>query len=174
MNIISAMDKAVAYVCRLSVISGLVIVFGLLFVSIVARPFGIQVSGYDEIVELCIIWITMLGVVELWRTGRLYRVDLFDNLSHGKASVLSAVVQLLMLTFLAVLVYKGTEFAVKTNEATAFMRLPKLYYYSAIPVCGAVMSIYSLARLVKIVHAFFYYRKSEGVVEHYPGSQIRL
>ncbi len=174
MSILNILDRLVGRLCRWGVISGLIIVFGLLLVSILARPFSIQVSGYDEIVELCFIWITMLGVIELWRTDKLYRVEFLDILSRNKPSARAALVQLLMLIFLGVLIYKGGQYALFTNESTAFMRMPKIYFYAAIPISGAIMSIYSLSRLLWHLHGLLMRPKPEGVTAHYPSARAQL
>jgi len=149
-NLIIQVDRIVGAICRIGVVLGLIVVFGLLLVSILARPFGIQVSGYDEIVELSFIWITMLGVLALWRSGELYRVEFFDHIGRGSHGPRAFIVQLLMLIFLGVLIIKGGQFALFTNESTPFMRIPKIYFYSAIPICASGMAFYSLARMVDI------------------------
>jgi len=151
-KILSKLDQVVGVLSRLGVLIGLVVVFGLLLVGIVARPLGIQVSGYAEIVELCFIWITMLGTLALWRNSELYNVEIFQVPAGRRPGLRALVVQIVMITFFCVLAIKGGEFAVRAKESTPFMRIPKINYYAAIPICSSLMAFYSLGRTFRILY----------------------
>jgi TRAP-type C4-dicarboxylate transport system permease small subunit len=147
-NLSHSVDSAIATICKWGVISGLVVLFVLLLMSVIARATGIAVSGYDEIVELATFWMLMLGVLAFWREGSLYRVDtLVEVLPHKW--ILEIAVHLVMALFAAVLVVYGSKFAFGTAEETAFLEINKAYYYGALPLCGALMLAYSLVGLFK-------------------------
>jgi TRAP-type C4-dicarboxylate transport system permease small subunit len=63
-------DRLVAALCRWGVVGGLLGLFVLLLLAVVVRFLPLlPISGYDELVELLVIWLTMLGAVALWRCG---------------------------------------------------------------------------------------------------------
>jgi TRAP-type C4-dicarboxylate transport system permease small subunit len=143
-----SLDAAVATTCKWGVISGLVVLFVLLLMSVIARATGIAISGYDEIVELATFWMLMLGVLAFWREGSLYRVDTLVDILPNKW-ILEIVVHLVMALFAAVLVIYGSKFAFGTAEESAFLEINKAYFYGALPLCGVLMLAYSLVGLFK-------------------------
>jgi TRAP-type C4-dicarboxylate transport system permease small subunit len=140
-------DRAVALACRWSVIGCFLGLFLLLSLGILQRllPF-LQLPGYDELVELLFIWMTFIGALALWREGALYRVEAIDRLLGPRARrSLAVLVNLAMLALAAILAWKGWEFMIGAGETTPFLQIDKVYWYAAIPVCGILMTIYSLA-----------------------------
>ena len=143
------LDRAVAATCRWTVLTCFFGLFLLLSLGILQRllPF-IKLSGYDEMVELLFIWMTFIGSVALWREGALYRVEAIDRLLKPRArQALAVLTSIAMLALAAVLALKGWDFLVESGETTPFLQIDKAYWYAAIPVCGTLMSIYSLAAL---------------------------
>lgn len=150
---LKALDRAVAGFCKVTCIAMLVILFLLLGVSIVLRLVPVfAISGYDEIVELLFIWIVMLATVTLWRDGLLYRVAIVEGMLGPRLRFALAVgINALMFAFAAMLAYYGWLFAAASGETTPFLRLDKTYWYAAIPAGGALMAIYSLVWLWRII-----------------------
>ena len=142
-------DRAVALTCRWTVIGCLIGLFLLLSLGVLQRLLPlIKLSGYDELIELLFVWMTFIGSVALWREGALYRVDAIDRLLPPRARrVLALLVHLAMLALAAVLAWKGLDFMQNSGETTPFLQIDKVYWYAAIPVCGMLMSIYSVAGL---------------------------
>ncbi len=142
-------DRAVALTCRWTVIGCFFGLFLLLSLGILQRLLPlIKLSGYDEIVELLFVWMTFTGSVALWREGALYRVEAVDRLLKPRGrQALAVVTSLAMLALAAILALKGWTFLLESGETTPFLQIDKAYWYAAIPVCGALMSIYSLAAL---------------------------
>lgn len=142
-------DRVVVRVCRWGVCACFLGLFLLLSLGIVQRmvPF-IKLSGYDELIELLFVWMTFLGSVALWREGSLYRVEIIDSLLGPKSRrALDVLIQAAMLSLAAMLAAKGWEFLLAAGETTPFLQLDKTYWYAAIPVCGALMTIYSVVAL---------------------------
>ncbi|MCF3933597.1 TRAP transporter small permease [Acuticoccus sp. M5D2P5] len=155
--LLKAADIAVARVCKWGVIAALSVLFFLLLAGVVTRavPF-VSITGYDEIVELLIAWMTFIGAVALWREGALYNVTLLlVAVSRPLRLALEILIRLLMLAFALILLVKGYEFAAGSGETTPFLRFDKVYWYASIPVAGALMVAYSIAGLVLAMRGHF-------------------
>ncbi|WP_108662174.1 TRAP transporter small permease [Acuticoccus kandeliae] len=150
MSVLKGADWLVARICKWGVITALVLLFVLLLAGVITRalPF-VSITGYDEIVELLVAWLTFMGAVALWREGALYNVTLIlVAVSRPVRIALEILIRILMLAFALVLLVKGYEFAAGSGETTPFLRFDKAYWYASIPVAGALMVVYSIAGLV--------------------------
>ena len=145
--LLARLDRLVAMTCRWVVIGCFVGLFLLLSLGILQRMLPlIKLSGYDELVELLFIWMTFVGSVALWRDGSLYRVEAIDRLlGHRARQALAVLTHLAMLALAVILAMKGWDFMRDSGETTPFLQIDKVYWYAAIPVCGTLMSIYSVA-----------------------------
>lgn len=148
---IALLDRLVAAACRWLVIGCLLGLFALLTLGIVQRGVPVfKIAGYDELIELLFGWMTFAGALALWREGALYRVDMIDRaLPRPARLVLAALIHLAMLGVAAMLALKGWDFLQMAGETTPYLQIDKSYWYAAIPVCGAVMAVYSLAALLR-------------------------
>lgn len=150
-GILQAADKVVAAACKWGVVGALLALSALLLLGVLVRfvPF-IPISGYDEVVEFLVIWLTMLGALALWREGGLYRVVALEDMAPpwGRRA-LALMHHALMLAVALMLVWKGGEFARDSGETLPFLGLDKLGWYLALPVTGALMAAYSVAALVR-------------------------
>ena len=150
-RIFTALDTAVDKVTRWGVITGLSTLFVLLLIRVIARATEIAFVAYDEIGELATIWMILLGVVALWRRGMLYRVDVIIAGDAAWKGWLEVFVQLVSLSFAAIMVVYGWQYAVNARETTAILQINKIWYYGALPFCCAIMGIYSALQLVQQV-----------------------
>lgn len=148
-RVLARLDRAVAATCRWSVIGCFLGLFLLLSLGIVQRMLPqVKLSGYDELVELLFIWMTFIGSLALWREGALYRVEAIDRVLGKRArQVLAVITHLAMLVLAAIFTVTGRDFMLAAGETTPFLQIDKVYWYAAIPVCGAVMCVYSVAAL---------------------------
>lgn len=146
-------DRIVAALCKGGAIACLLGLFVLLGGAIILRLVPLfTIQGYDEIVELLFIWLVMLTSLALWREGSLYRVVLVEDLLPAVARrVLEVAINLVMFGFAVTLAVYGREFMAMSGETTPFLRLDKRWWYAAIPVCGALMALYSLAWLWRVI-----------------------
>lgn len=141
------LDQAVALACRWIVIGSFAGLFLLLSLGIVQRMLPvIKLSGYDELVELLFVWMSFVGAVALWREGALYRVNAIDLLLRGRArQALAVATHLVMLAIAVIFAVKGWDFLRQSGETTPFLQINKIWWHAAIPVCGVLMSLYSVA-----------------------------
>jgi len=142
-------DAAVVRTTRLIVILGMLILFVLLMMRIIARATEIPFVAFDEIGELATVWMILGGVVAMWWEGSLYSVDFFNAKSSRATLLLNVVIQLLMFGFAVILVWQGGKFTLMNREMSAFLLLNMDYYYGAIPVAASIMAAYSLKALIQ-------------------------
>ena len=151
--LLRAVDRAVGIACRWGVVLAMLGLFGLLLLGVLGRAMpGLAPSGYDEVIELLVVWLTMLGAVALWREGALYRVaSLEAALPAAARRVLALAQQAIMLAFALVLVWWGSLFMVDSAETAPFLGIDRAWWYAALPVAGVPMALYSLAGLLRVV-----------------------
>lgn len=127
--------------------------FVLLFVNVVARTF--QLAGFawfDEVVQALFAWMVFSGAAALWRENGHFQVHwLPEALPPGAARLLHLLIALLGLCFLAAMTWYGAALTLKARAVTPILSLPTAWLYAAIPVSGAVMTGYSLARLFRLL-----------------------
>ena len=108
-----------------------------------------SMSGYDEIIELLMVWLTFLGAAALWREGTLFRVELLELLLPSAAALWSTrLVKLIMLAFAVGFTAEGFEFTVGALETVPFLAVSKQGWYASMPIAGALMTIYAVVGLV--------------------------
>lgn len=148
-SLFKSVDRLFANLFKISAIFCFIGLFCLLGIAVIVRNFPfIAISGYDEIIELLFAWLTFITTIALWREGALYRVTVIENaLPERLQPVLEFFIQLCMLSFALILVFYGMKFVEISNETTPFLRLDRMYWYSALPVCGSFMTFYSLIGL---------------------------
>jgi TRAP-type C4-dicarboxylate transport system permease small subunit len=153
LDLLKAADRGVALFCKYAAIACFLALFVLLGSAIILRLVPLfTIQGYDEIVELLFIWIVMLTSLALWREGALYRVMVFEDLLPRQAQrALEVLINLAMLAFALILAVYGWEFMQMSGETTPFLRLDKGWWYAAIPLCGALMALYSLVWLWRVI-----------------------
>lgn len=147
-------DGFVAIACRWIVTGCFLGLFVLLALGILQRMLPLfKVPGYDELIELLFIWMTFIGALALWREGALYRVDAFERVLQARGRrALAVATHLAMLALALILAYAGWDFLRQSGETTPFLQIDKAYWYAAIPVCGTLMAVYSLAGLWRVLH----------------------
>lgn len=146
---LSSLDRLVGQICRWGVILAMLGLFALLLLGVVGRSISaLIVPGYDEIVELLVVWLIMLGAVALWRDGALYRVAALEGaLPPGGRLAVALAQQAIMLGFALILVWWGTVFLLDSAETAPFLGLDRAWWYAALPVSGVPMALYSIAGL---------------------------
>jgi TRAP-type C4-dicarboxylate transport system permease small subunit len=149
MRALLVLDRAILLAIRWGAIASLLVILGLLSLGVFVRAVPVfSMSGYDEIVELLMAWLTFLGAAALWRQGTLFRVELLELLlPPAGARWTTRLVKLVMLAFAVVFTLKGWEFTAGALETVPFLAVSKQGWYAAMPVAGVLMTIYALIGL---------------------------
>ena len=145
-----AVDRAVLLAIRWGAIISLLVILALLSLGVFVRAVPVfSMSGYDEIIELLMAWLTFLGAAALWRQGTLFRVELIElMLPPSAARWITRLVKLVMLAFALVLTVQGWDFTAGALETVPFLAVSKQAWYAAMPVAGLLMTIYAIAGLI--------------------------
>jgi TRAP-type C4-dicarboxylate transport system permease small subunit len=153
MAVLRGLDRAVFLACKYGAIACFLVLFVLLGSAILLRLAPLfTIPGYDEIVEWLFIWLVMLTALALWREGSLYRVVMFEEMLPAVGrKLLEIAINLAMLAFAVTLAVYGFDFMQMSGETTPFLRLDKAWWYAAIPLCSALMALYSLAWLWRVI-----------------------
>jgi TRAP-type C4-dicarboxylate transport system permease small subunit len=147
------LDYLFGRLLRAFVIAAIALILILITLGVVARLVPVfSMSGYDEVIEWLVAWMTFAGTVALWREGTLFNIDIVSSLSSAWAvRLLNVAARLLMLLFAVVFTWKGYEFTAGTVETMPFLFVSKLPWYAAMPVCGAFMILYALIGLWRAI-----------------------
>ena len=153
MNVLAKLDRLFFAFLRAFVITALAITLVLIALGVIARGMPVfSMSGYDEVIEWLIAWMTFAGTIALWRQGLLFRVDLISMLpSRFAVKWVNVLSRILMLLFAVVFTWKGWEFAVDSIETMPFLFISKIPWYASMPVCGAFMIVYAIIDLIRTV-----------------------
>jgi TRAP-type C4-dicarboxylate transport system permease small subunit len=145
-----SLDRTVAAAIRWGAILSLLAILALLSLGVLARAVPVfSMSGYDEIIELLMAWLTFLGAAALWREGMLFRVELLELLLPPAAALWTTrLVKLIMLAFAVLFTVQGFDFTVGALETVPFLAVSKQGWYAAMPIAGALMTIYAVVGLV--------------------------
>jgi TRAP-type transport system small permease protein len=128
--------------------------FALIATVVVTRLTGMGSPAWsDEIVEFMLAWLIFLGAAALWRRGEHFRVDLLEQTIESKQIRLglAIVVELLCISFLAVLTYYGSTFAWLATDTSPTFSLPRIFWHAAMPVSSGLMLIHSLRRVSRLL-----------------------
>src|SRR5215208_4941794 len=110
-------------------------------------------TWYDEIARACFVWVVFLGAAVGVKRGAHFGLHLLvDTLPDAARRLAAFVTPLVIITFSSVLVVQGLAFL----EFGRFQQLPvmgisKAWIYAAMPIGGALMIIYSLQSLWRLV-----------------------
>lgn len=108
-------------------------------------------TWYDEIARACFIWVVFLGAAVGVKRGAHFRlhlvVDRFPPRVQRAAGVFG---RLVVIAFSIVLIQQGWAFVeLGRAQQTPVLGMSKAWIYSAMPVGGALMILYSVAPLAR-------------------------
>jgi len=108
---------------------------------------------YDEVARLCFVWMVFLGAATAVRRGAHFRLHLvIDRFGEGARRAADLVVGLLVVGFGAVLVTGGIAlWPVARRQVSDSLELSMVWFYGALPVGGALMILFSLPQLWRLV-----------------------
>lgn len=151
------LDHILGATLRGIAISCLAALFLLLLINVVAR--GFQLAGFawfDEIVQGLFAWMVFFGAAALWREHEHFRVEWLEvSLGRSRPGLaLQVGLALLCIAFLVTMTWYGWDLTTRSRALTPILRLPTWLFYVAIPVSGAVMTVYSVRDLVRALRQF--------------------
>jgi len=109
---------------------------------------------YDEVARLCFVWTVFLGAAVAVRRGTHFRLHLLiDRFGERLRRAVDLVVTLIVMAFGGVLVTGGLAIApIARRQVTDALEISMLWFYGALPAGGALMILYSLPQLWRLLH----------------------
>lgn len=106
-----------------------------------------------EVPNVVLIWIVFLGSVVAFYEKRHIAFEAFvDALPTALSRTLRIVAELLVLTFLVVLIVYGYQIVMQAmNSLSDALKLPRGYFYICLPLSAALMGLCSLENLYRLV-----------------------
>lgn len=146
-------DRLIGQVLRAVPIACLAALFVLLLVNAIART--TQLAGFpwlDEIVQGLFAWMVFVGAAALWREQDHFQVLwLPEAVPPNVSRILRILIVALSLCFLVAMTWYGASLTLRARALTPILDLPTSLFYAAIPISGAVMIIYSLGDLFRLL-----------------------
>lgn len=144
-----ALDIAMRWISAIC----LVVLLGLVSLIVLVRFWPVVALGWeDEVVELAFAWMVFLGSAAVWRGGEHIVIDFLPQalVGTGAGRALEMIIGAAMLGFLGVFTWYGWLLTLQSQGNTSPMLvLPRPLWYVSVPVSGAVMIGYTIARMVK-------------------------
>jgi TRAP-type C4-dicarboxylate transport system permease small subunit len=111
---------------------------------------GTSLIVTDELSRYLMIWTAMLAATVLvYENGHLRTTILPDSLSPRAARVVYIVADVIVLSFLGAVVGSSIALLVSVKEQnTITLGVSMLWFYAALPVCGALMFALTLRAMV--------------------------
>lgn len=108
----------------------------------------------EELLRYALIWLTMLGVPYAYGREEHISINFITKTFKPKNSIRNKIFIEILVLCLSVFVMIAGGIMVTMNakgQISPAMQLPMEVYYMGIPICGVLMVIYSLQRLVGFV-----------------------
>jgi TRAP-type transport system small permease protein len=153
MNSLGKIDRFTGLVLRAIPTLCFALLFLLLLTNVIARTFQLAgFSWFDEIVQGLFAWMVFVGAAALWREKDHFQVDWLPQALPAPASrTLRIFTCVLGILFLTVMTKYGADLTLKARALTPILDLPSALFYITIPLSGAVMLIYSLVDLARLL-----------------------
>lgn len=122
------------------------------FAQVVCRLTAGSLPWSEELARYCFIWMVCIGTSYAVKCDKLTKVDLIVNLLGDKQKrVVSAMVNLLVVVFSAVVVYYGMAAVAKMlafGQTSPALKIPKGYIYFAAPFGFGLAGIRAIQNIV--------------------------
>lgn len=108
----------------------------------------------EELLTYSFTWMALLAAAYVFGKREHMRMGfLADRLSPGKRQALDIVIEGIIFLFASiVLVYGGLQITLLTmTQKTASLGIPMGYVYMVVPVCGALILVYSVLNLLELM-----------------------
>lgn len=133
-------------------------IFAVVFLLVVAEIFSRSFFGFSllwvtDFIQLIVCWMLAFGMSAIVYTNDHLKIDfLIQKVPQKTQKVITVITDVLELAFFAMLVPYGIKTAVtKMSIAFTTLRWPMGYMYAALPVFGALCTVFMLYRLYAAV-----------------------
>jgi TRAP-type C4-dicarboxylate transport system permease small subunit len=149
-----ALERPIGFVLRavcVALLSGILV----LMVANVANRFMpvASLDWNDEVIELMLVWLIFCGSAEVWRLNQHFAVDFIPTMFDGTrfAKPFKAFISFGCLVFIAIFTYRSFDLFQRATDVSPYFSWPRKLWYGAMPVNGALMTMFSLRQLAAIL-----------------------
>lgn len=129
-------------------------------IQVITRALGITAPWTEELARYMAVWLTFLGSAYTFRKKAMVSVEmLIDRLKGRNKQVLQMIILIISIGFSGLMAIIGTRLSMKVAiQNTPVLNLPMYYVYSALPIAGVLMLLFSVEQFYDCVKNL----KSEG------------
>lgn len=140
---------------------GLVLVLVLMVVFIGSQVFTRYVFGQpldwtEEVSRHLMIWLVFVGGALVYRRGAHISIDLLPNrLPPAGRALVQLLAAIILGYFFYLMTVHGWQLVERTmNQRSSALRYPMGYAYAALPVSGAMMFVFNLEYIARVVRVW--------------------
>lgn len=160
---LAAFDRGLVFILRTICVLCLIMLLLLLTGNVFVRFFPIMAFyWFDEVVEWTFAWMIFLGAAALWARGEHFRLEWISEKIKGtsKGHLVSALLELVSLFFLAVFFYQALRLTCLARDWTPVFNVPRKCLYVCMPISGLIMVGYSIRNVVREILAFINFKEN--------------
>lgn len=113
-------------------------------------------SWTEEFLRYSLIWLTMLGVPYAYSKNKHIAIEFVADTYSPKAKIVNQIIIEALVLFVACFVMIGGGIMVTMNalgQTSPALGMPMQFYYLGVPVCGILLVIYTIPRLIEQIKA---------------------
>jgi|SRR5690625_553514 len=113
---------------------------------------GASLSWSEELARYLMAWLVFIGAAIAVRKGELIGVEAVVSVVPDKVkTAMKTLVSIVIFGFSIFLIVKGFDMLeVVKNQRSPAMKIPMIWVYSSIPVCGVLMTLNSIAVCIEL------------------------
>ncbi len=145
------LDKVLEYILAILTVVMVVVCFWQIFTRFILND---PSDWTEEFLRYSLIWLTMLGVPYAYGKEQHISIGFLTNSFGKKASLRDKIFVEIVVIILSVFVMIVGGIMVTMNAAgqiSAALKIPVPFYYMGVPVCGVLMLVYSVPRLIRFI-----------------------
>ncbi len=108
----------------------------------------------EELLRYMLIWVTMIGVPYAYGKDRHLSINLFVKKFEPKNEIRTKMLieVIVMLLSVFIMIIGGIQVTLNSaGQISPAMQIPMQIYYVCVPICGILMVIYSMNRMLNLV-----------------------
>jgi TRAP-type C4-dicarboxylate transport system permease small subunit len=106
----------------------------------------------EEFLRYALIWLTMLGVPYAYGKNQHIAIEFITNKFSVRGKAIDEIFIQILILLISVFVLIGGGIMVTMNavgQRSAALNLPMQFYYLGVPICGVLMIIYTVPKLIE-------------------------
>ncbi len=144
---IKILDKIIEYILAVMVI---LMVFGCVW-QIITRFIIQNPSDWtEEFVRYVLIWLTMIGVPYAYGQNKHISIGFVTSTFTEKGKAMDKIFREILILMISVMLVIGGVMVASNaaGQVSAALQIPMPLYYSGVPVCGVLMLVYGIPKLI--------------------------